>query len=254
MSMTAGTVIGSEFRWSDWAELPPGPELGFRLAIVDMSALPDEELAEVMAAARRQTSWAQSVELAAVGELSRRRHAQERVGQVRWTSSTHERVVDEVAAELTVPSGAAQELVWLAETLPERHARTWVALVSGRIDYRRARVVVEALHGLDADLAGRVEAKILPDAPGLTDTKLRARLKRAIRAADPAAADEKKRAAEGERRLERWENASGTSDLVGRDLASEDVEAIWNRLTAVAQAMRADGDGPARCDQGRPVP
>lgn len=241
--MAAETVAGSEFCWSDWAELPPGPELGFRLAIVDMAALGDDELAEVMAAAQRQTSWAQSVELAAVAELSRRRYAEERLERVRWTSSTHERLVDEVSADLTVPSGAAQELVWLAEALTKCHVRTWAALVAGRIDYRRAKVIAEALQGLDEDLAGRVEAKVIPDAPDLTVTKLRIRLKRAVKAADPAAAEEKTKAARRERRLERWENASGTSDLVGRDLASEDVEAIWNRLTAVARAMREDGDG-----------
>src|ERR1700754_1257905 len=139
--MTVEAVADAEFRWSDWAESLPGPELGFRLAVVDLGALGDDELAEVMAAAGRQTAWTQSMGLAAVAELSRRRHAEERVGRVRWTSSTHERLVDEVAAELTIPSGAAHELVWLAEALTERHLPTWAALVSGRVDYRRAKVV-----------------------------------------------------------------------------------------------------------------
>ncbi|GAA2104462.1 HNH endonuclease signature motif containing protein [Actinomadura alba] len=239
--MTTETVP-AELCWAEWAELPPGPELGFRLAMVDLAALPDDELTGVMAAARRQTSWAQSVELASVAELARRRQAEESLENVRWTSSTHERLVDEVAAELTVPSGAAQELVWLAEALTERHLRTWSALVSGLIDYRRAKVVVEVLDGLDDELADRIESKVIADAPSQTVTRLRALLKRAVKKADPAAAEEKKKAARRERRVEMWENSSGTADLVGRDLAAEDVEAIMNRLSAVARAMRADGD------------
>ncbi|MBC6463728.1 HNH endonuclease signature motif containing protein, partial [Actinomadura sp. HBU206391] len=177
-----------------------------------------------------------------VSELTRRRYAEERMGQVRWTSSTHDRLVDEVAAELTIPSGAAHELIWLAEALTERHLRTWTALVAGRIDYRRAKVMAEALNGLNDELADRIESKVIGGVWKQTVTRLRARLKRAVRSADPAAADKKKKAAQRERRLESWENASGTGDLVGRDLAPEDVEAIMNRLTCVSKAMRADGD------------
>ncbi|MBC6460912.1 HNH endonuclease signature motif containing protein [Actinomadura sp. HBU206391] len=239
--MTTETVP-AELCWAEWAELPPGPELGFRLAIVDLAALADDELIEVMAAARRQTAWTQSVELASVAELARRRRAEESLENVRWTSSTHDRLVDEVAAELTIPSGAAQELVWLAEALTERHLRTWSALVFGVIDYRRAKVIAEALGGLADEPADRIESKIIAKAPSQTVTRLRALLKAAVKKADPAAAEEKKKAARRERRVESWENASGTADLVGRDLAAEDVEAIMNRLSAVARAMRADGD------------
>jgi hypothetical protein len=70
-SAIAERVSGSG--WEQRAEFPPGPQLACALAGERLSGLSDAELTEVMAAARRQTSWAQVLELSAVAELSRRR-------------------------------------------------------------------------------------------------------------------------------------------------------------------------------------
>jgi hypothetical protein len=91
------------------AEFPPGPQLAWVLAGQRLDALSDAELTEVMAAARRQTSWTQALELSAVAELSRRRHLEEHgpasVGH--WTSEIHEIVTEEVSLALTVTGTVA---------------------------------------------------------------------------------------------------------------------------------------------------
>src|SRR5262245_47298779 len=120
-----------------WAQLPPGPELAIQLALVDWESLSDRELVAAMEASRRQTSWAQSLQLTAVGELTRRRYAREGTGD----SDTHRRIAAEVSLELTITQGQAEELVWLAGDLADRLPHAWAALQTGQLDYDRARVI-----------------------------------------------------------------------------------------------------------------
>src|SRR3954447_23524881 len=88
----------------DRAECPPGPALACALAGQRLSELSDAELTDVMAAARRQTSWTQALELAAVAELSRRRHDEESglASRGMWTSQINEVVTEEVSLALTL--------------------------------------------------------------------------------------------------------------------------------------------------------
>jgi uncharacterized protein DUF222 len=224
---------------AEWAELPPGPELGIRLAMVDWDALTDRELVAVMDAARRQTSWSQGRLLTAVGELSRRRDERDH----ERGSDAHRRIAGEVSLELTITDGQAEELLWLAEDLPCRLPATWAALCGGQLDYERAKVMAEGLAGLDFELARRLDQELIGVAIGCTRTLLRRRLTKAVRAADPDALTARHRQARDERRLERSDNPeSDTCDLIGRNLAVADAHAIFNRLTAAATAMRADGD------------
>lgn len=60
---------------SEWSGRLPGPGLAAALAAVDLAGLDDGELVDVVAAWRRQASWVQAGELAAIAELGRRREA-----------------------------------------------------------------------------------------------------------------------------------------------------------------------------------
>jgi hypothetical protein len=227
--------------WEDLEEFPPGPALACVLADAKFAELPDVELIAVMAAARRQTSWTQALELAAIAELSRRRHDEESglASRGMWTSQIHEVVTQEVSVALTLTGTAAATLVCLAEQAAEDLPATRVALTTGRIDLQRAQVIADALRGLERTLATAVETAIIDEAPSLT---LRHRIKRAIKAADPQAFVERRQAARNDRRLEIWDNTTGTSDLAVRNLTAEDAHAVYNRINAAAQALKADGD------------
>ncbi|HEY7483293.1 MAG TPA: DUF222 domain-containing protein, partial [Streptosporangiaceae bacterium] len=203
----------------------------------ELPTLSDRELVDAIEAARRQATWAQSLMLEGVAELARRRY-----GHEPYDSDTHRRICGEVSIELTVPTGQAEELVVMADTLPTMLPNTWAALRTGLLDYDRARVMVDGLGTLDPALARQLDADLIGEAIDATKTQLRHRLARAIKQADPAAHAERTRRAKTERRVEVWDNDDDTCDLVGRNLAAADAHAIRNRLTAAAQAMKADGD------------
>jgi hypothetical protein len=110
--------------------------------------------------------------LEAVGELSRRRHGEDPYGG----TDVHRRICGEISLELTVPTGQAEELLAMAETLPVSLPRTWAAMRTGQIDCDRARVMADGITGLDESLAHRLDADLIDDAVDDTKTLLRRRL------------------------------------------------------------------------------
>ena len=86
--------------------LRPGPALaGFAADAwsIGLGRLTDDELIGVMRAARRLASWAAAMELAAAGDLWRRRWAEEQAGDT--GAACH--ADDEIAAALTLTARAA---------------------------------------------------------------------------------------------------------------------------------------------------
>jgi hypothetical protein len=140
----------------------------------------------------RLASWAASQKLAATSRLAARREADGRkTGD--WRPFDH--IDDEVAVALTLTRRSAGRLVELALGL-DRLPLTRAALSAGLIDERRAEVITEELAGLDD------EALIIGKAPGLTTGQLRALVRRAVIAADPAAARQRKEQALKDARIE----------------------------------------------------
>jgi hypothetical protein len=72
---------------------------------------------------------------------------------------------------------------YLTRTLPA----VFTALAAGELDLRRAWVFADALTVVDDPVASTVAARVLPDAPGLTTSQLRDRLRRAVLKTDPDA-------------------------------------------------------------------
>lgn len=130
----------------------------------------------------------------------------------------------------------------LADRLTGPLSATGEALEAGRIDLAKARAICDATEDLPAEATERIEAAALEKASTQTTGQLRRRIKCIARRLVPDAIEERKRDAIRERRLELWETPSGTADLALCDLAPEDAQAIYNKITAVAHGLRADGD------------
>ncbi|TDB97607.1 HNH endonuclease [Actinomadura sp. 7K534] len=227
----------------DW--FPPGPQLAICLSggKENLADLNDDELLQVAAAARRQTSWAQARELAAIAELTRRRDAAEEAGDPDYrVLSAHESVTEEVAAALTVTGNAAATLVHLAERLTGPLTATGDALEAGRIDMAKARVICDTTENLSDEVTQRVEAAALEKASSQTTGQLRRRIRRIVQRLAPEAMEERRREAIRQRRLELWDTPSGTADLALCDLAAEDAHGIYNKITAAAHGLKVDGD------------
>jgi hypothetical protein len=201
-----------------------------------LSRLTDDELAGVIRAGRRLSSWASALELAAVGDLMRRREQQEAAGHLHAA----EHADAEIAALLTLTGRGAGRVLDLAISL-RRLPLTARALAAGMIDLPRVAVIADETTGLDDDHAAAVERHILVRAPGQTTSQVRAAARRAVFAADPHATRKRQEQAQREARVERWDEHAGTAALAGRDLPPAAVIAADQHISALARGLRAAG-------------
>ena len=201
-----------------------------------LSRLTDDELAGVIRAGRRLSSWASALELTAVSDLMRRREQQEAAGH----PNTAEHTDAEIAALLTLTGRGAGRVLDLAIAL-RRLPLTARALEAGVIDLPRVAVIADETTGLDDDHAAAVEQHILVRAPGQTTSQVRAAARRAVLTADPRAARKRQEQAQREARVERWDEHAGTAALAGRDLPPAAVIAADQHISALARGLRAAG-------------
>ena len=228
--------------------LLPGPRLAEFMAdagAIGLGRLTDDELIGVMRAARRMASWSAAMELAAAGDLWRRRWAEERAGGI--GAACH--ADDEIAAALTLTRRAADQLLSLAVAL-RGLPLTSRALIAGDIDLPRAMVIADEVTGLGNEHAAAVEQVVIGAAAGQTTGQLRATTRRAVLSADPRAARKRKERALQDARVERWNEHGGTAALAGRDLPPASVLAADKNLSALARQLKRAG-APGTLDQLR---
>jgi outer membrane lipoprotein SlyB len=229
-------------------DLFPGPRLAGFIAdakAIGLGRLTDDELIGMMRAARRLASWSAAMELAAAGDLWRRRWIEERAGAT--GAACH--ADDEIAAALTLTGRAADQVLSLAVAL-RRLPLTSQALTAGTIDLPRAMVIADEVTGLGYEHAAAVEQAIIGAAAGQTTGQLRAATRRAVLAADPGAARKRKEQALQDARVERWDEHGGTAALAGRDLPPASVLAADKNLSALARQLQRAG-APGTLDQLR---
>jgi len=222
--------------------LEPGPVLGWCAdrAHARLSALTDDELIGVLRGWWRQTSWAQARALGAMAELARRRPGEllrgeppPPAGPGGIPARLSEFLPDEIAMALTLTQIAAGTQLKHALELAARPA-TAAALEAGRIDLRKARVILDAVAPLSEQHAAAVEAAVLPEAPGQTTGELRIAVTRAVLALDPDAVRRRREEAQQDARVEAWTDPDGTATLAGRSLPPAEVLAADKRLCTVA--------------------
>ncbi|MFD0853890.1 DUF222 domain-containing protein, partial [Actinomadura adrarensis] len=246
-------MMAWQAEWEGRSSFPPGPQLAMCLhgATDDnLAALSESELLEVAAAARRQASWAQSRELAAIAELTRRRTEDEErqqgpdgePGLDYRVLPAWEQVVDEVAAALRLTRNAAAVQVHLADRLTRDLPGTREHLERGRIDLPQARVIADLTDNLDEVLSAQVEARVLEKAPEQTTGQLRYRVKRLVERLAPVEREERLAEAVTHRTLDLFENPEGTASLALQNLDPVCATGIFNKLNAVAHGMKSDGD------------
>src|SRR5215472_6677602 len=228
--------------------LLPGPRLAGFMAdagAIGLSRLTDDELIGLMRAARRLASWSAAMELAAAGDLWRRRWAEEQAGN----TGAARHADDEIAAALTLTRRAADHVLSLAIAL-RRLPLTSRALTAGDIDLPRAMVIADEVTGLGNEHAAAVERAVIDAAAGQTTGQLRAATRRAVLSADPRAARKRKERALQDARVERWDEHGGTAALAGRDLPPASVLAADKNLSALARQLQHAGV-PGTLDQLR---
>ena len=225
-------------------QLPPGPALAACLSGADPAALSEWDLPGVASAFRRLAAWAQAGELAAVAEMASRTAARDDHVRVE-RDGRPERVTpaagSTVGLELVMSHPAAMAWTGLGVTLRWRLAATLAALSAGTIDLYRARLIAEATSPLDDDTARAVESVVLPKAGGQTSGQLRVALRRAVIAADPEGAEQRRRDAQRHAKVSLYPDPEGTATLAATRLPGVHAAAGMARLTAIARAMKSAG-------------
>jgi uncharacterized protein DUF222 len=223
------------------AQMPPGPQLAAVLAGIDPTRLNGHDLVELAPAYVRMLSHYQAG-LATV--LNEAEHCPpgdadsppDRAEPRGWVHL-------ELAAKLHWTAAKASYELRHAHHLTRRLPGVHAALATGVIDVPRARLFVEGLTCVDDQSAGQISERLLATGAWRWNTKqLAGRLRRTVIAHDPAAAARKRR----ERLTQRWVQAEphpeGTANLVGVNLPPERVNAIMERLIAIARTAKRQGD------------
>jgi hypothetical protein len=160
---------------------------------------------------------------------------------------------DELAAVQNCSRAAASQLWEYSTTLVRRLPRTWAALADGALDWPRARAMAAEL-GWPArecpdDVVAGVEAVVLPQAAGLSITRLRALARRELIKADPAAAEARRRRALRDADVTVTRVGDGMGELRAL-LPFTDAAEIRATVDACARASKKAGDerplGPLR--------
>jgi Domain of unknown function (DUF222) len=226
----------------------PGPAQAGWLAAAAAEArsLDEYGLAGVAIAARQLASWAAAAELAAVAQITARAAAADRRIGLQPDGRPARLCRDalgQISLALMLTDHSATDWADLAVTLAWRLPETGAALAAGMIDLSRAKVIAEATSVLDEDAARAVQAKVLPEAGRQTTAQLRARLRRAVIAADPDGAERRREEAERHAKVSLYADDDGTATLAGAGLPAIEAAAAMARITAIARAMKAAGPG-----------
>ncbi len=228
--------------------MDPGPGMAGWLdaALREVDSLDEYGLTGMAMAGQRLASWAQAAELAAVAQVASRAAAADKNIGVREDgrpARVCRDAANQVSLALKMSDATATAWAELAVTLSWRLPATGQALTTGRIDLYRARRIAEATSVLSEADARKVEAAVLPGAWQWTPAQLRERLRRAVIAVDPAAAERRRADAERRAGVSLYPDEDGTATLSGTGLPQVLAAAAIAKITAMARARKAAGLG-----------
>src|SRR5437899_413893 len=154
----------------------------------------EAELIGVMCGWDRVEAHAHARKLAAIGELARRNPGELDAEFTR----------DQVAYALGESRARADSLIGMAHTLPARLPGTKAALEDGTLSRYKAEIIAGATLLLEDEAARAADAEVLDRVARLTPAGLRAAIARAVIAAAPKKARERRETAARDMRVERW--------------------------------------------------
>ncbi|MCW2541425.1 MAG: endonuclease [Frankiales bacterium] len=147
---------------------------------------------------------------------------------------------EEIAAVLGLAPVTASGYLARAAALTDRLPGTLDALLAGHISGLQARAVVDASGQLPDGLAGDLESAVLPRASSQTLAELKRSLRRAVLRLDPAAAEQRRKAAHADRYVRIGNLEDGMAQLWAL-LPAADAQAIHDQVDATARRIqRAD--------------
>src|SRR5580704_4752732 len=191
----------------------------------------EAELVGVLCAWDRMEAHAHARKLAAVAELARRNPGE----------LDAEFTADQVACALGESRARADSLIGMAQSFEARLPGTAAALEDGTVSRYKAEIIARATALLADEEARAAEQEVLDRAARLTPGGLRAAMARAVIAAAPKTARERRETAAKDARVERWLQDTGNAALMGCELPPAEALAADQQITALAQELRKAG-------------
>jgi len=250
----AGPGLESPGAAAPWASLegiegvPPDGMLALILEHVDVTAVDDDHLVEVVAAWQRLAGWVYLNGALAAAELSRRASM-----NPLWSAPApaNQNVAgDELAMRLGWSKPAANRLVRDGRALENELLLTADAVRDGRLDASKLRVVTDRLHGRPGQLAWAVQEQVLPGAQTRTPSQLERDIDRALLEVDPADAAFRLPAAVAKRHVCHPRALPDGMAGIWAVLPAADAAQVDATLDASARTARVLGD-PRTLDQLR---
>jgi hypothetical protein len=131
----------------------------------------------------------------------------------------------------------ARAHTWLAK-LP----LTFAALAAGELDERRATQLADALMHTNAEIAGQVEATLLPEATDLSVSKLKDRATEEMLRLDAQAADRRREEAAKAADVHLYPSAGDGRTTLAADLPTDEAVECLDVVDQLARMLKADGD------------
>jgi len=222
--------------------LEPGMVLAATLSAVELEALSGHDRVTALAAYQRMASHYQAQVYAAMASVA------DAVSEVMEGDGEADMELveaacaSEIRAALRLTRRAADSELAVARDFQTRLPEVWQALATGRIDRRRANLIVHRTDHLAADQARLVAGQALERAPELTTGQLTALLRRLAVEADPADAVVRYESAVDGRRVVLDAGVDGTAHLYLMDLPPDRAARIRHRLDIAARSLKTAGE------------
>jgi hypothetical protein len=227
--------------------LPPGPVLASLTAqaVAVAGSLTDDELIEVLQAARRMANLAAYQQTVVIAEFARRRQGEfeaARAAGVPVGCRDGEFPGEELAMELVDTGACTGARIDTAAELTARLPRTLAGMADGAIDLDRAMTIAARTRVMTGEDAARADELLAAAAPGLRPDQLaRKAAALELKLAPEAVAARKELARRLDQRVEARREQSGNACLSGRELDTADVIASKAHIDAIALRLRDAG-------------
>jgi hypothetical protein len=213
--------------------LEPGLLLAVMLTSVEYEHLSGYDQIVVLKARQRMASFFQAQVCESMASISQLMNQLEGDPEV-----AHDSAAAEIGVALRLTRRAADSDLALAVDLKDRLPEVWKALAAGKIDLRRARVIVSGTAHLSEESAREVAGRILEAATRLTTGQLGALIRRVCVQADPDDAATRYGEAVDSRRIETEPSVDGTAHLFGLDLPPDRVQGAMQRINDLALGLK----------------
>ncbi|WP_166521067.1 HNH endonuclease signature motif containing protein [Modestobacter roseus] len=148
----------------------------------------------------------------------------------------------ELAAVLNVGRGTAAIRLTRALTWVRKLPATFAALRAGELDERRAQQLADAVKDVPADVAARVEERLLGEARDLSVTRVGTRAAELVLQLDAAAAEEARVEAAKTADVHVYPSPADGRAVLAVDLPAEEAAAAKDLFDQLARMLKADGD------------